>query len=198
MVRSLAFNREEALDKAMLLFWRRGYVETSVQDLLSEMGINRGSLYSTFGDKKTVFIEALDRYDQLSSDITGALLSDASDLNTDNLSVILRNFFDVIVLNNTKQANLTGCMLSNTIVELSVTEPELCALAAKSMSKVRDRFEKLFVKAKAQNALATDQDPKDLAFFFLNCIHGLRISAKQGVPKERLKSIVDTAIKVIH
>ena len=62
MARPKEFNREEVLDRAIATFWCRGYEATSVQDLLDEMGINRGSLYDTFGDKHTLFLAAIDRY----------------------------------------------------------------------------------------------------------------------------------------
>src|SRR5581483_8596039 len=60
--RPRAFDREAALDRAMFLFWRRGYEATSVSDLTGEMGITPPSLYAAFGDKKQLFLEAVDRY----------------------------------------------------------------------------------------------------------------------------------------
>ena len=62
MARTKCFNRDEALEKAMQAFWAKGYEATSVQDLVDCMGINRGSLYDTFGDKHQLFLEALDQY----------------------------------------------------------------------------------------------------------------------------------------
>ena len=62
MARTKCFNRDEALEKAIGAFWAKGYEATSVQDLVDCMGINRGSLYDTFGDKHKLFLEALDRY----------------------------------------------------------------------------------------------------------------------------------------
>ena len=62
MARPKQFDRDEALERAMAVFWRRGYEGTSVRDLVEHMGINRGSLYDTFGDKRTLFLAAVDRY----------------------------------------------------------------------------------------------------------------------------------------
>ena len=64
MARHKAFNREEVLDRAIEVFWAHGYEATSIQELVDSMGINRGSLYDTFGDKHRLFLEALDRYEQ--------------------------------------------------------------------------------------------------------------------------------------
>ena len=64
MARPRTFDRDEVLDRAVQLFWTQGYERTSVQDLVDSMGIQRGSLYAAFGDKKHLFLEALDRYEQ--------------------------------------------------------------------------------------------------------------------------------------
>src|ERR1700730_2144482 len=62
MARQKEFDRDEVLHKAMEVFWSRGYEASSIQDLVKRMGINRQSLYDTFGDKHTLYLQALDRY----------------------------------------------------------------------------------------------------------------------------------------
>jgi TetR/AcrR family transcriptional repressor of nem operon len=64
MTRIKEFDPERALESAMELFWCRGYEATSVRDLLDEMGIGRGSMYDTFGDKRALFLAALDRFEE--------------------------------------------------------------------------------------------------------------------------------------
>lgn len=68
MARTKAFEIDAVLDKAMRLFWTQGYEKTSMQDLVDNMGINRKSIYDTFGDKHTLFLKALARYDQFAND----------------------------------------------------------------------------------------------------------------------------------
>ena len=65
MARQKEFDREEALDRAMAAFWSKGYAATSIEDLVAHMGIQRGSLYGTFGDKRRLFLAALDRYQRV-------------------------------------------------------------------------------------------------------------------------------------
>src|ERR1700744_4715154 len=62
MARPRQFDEETALDAALQLFWQKGYVNTSVDDLLTAMGVNRWSMYNTFGDKEALFLKALERY----------------------------------------------------------------------------------------------------------------------------------------
>lgn len=193
MTRSLTFDRTEVLDKAMMHFWAFGYGASSMQDLLSAMNINRGSLYSTYGDKRALYIESLERYKTLSFVVIERLLDDQ-----DELPKTLQNFFNTMILNGDKQQKQIGCFVVNTIIELSKVDPELSQVAAKGMTKVRSYFEKLFTNAKKKGELSSDHDPKALALFYVNCIHGLRVSAKQGMSKEKLQQIVNTAIHVIR
>src|SRR5436305_15048332 len=67
MARQKEFNRDEVLHKAMEVFWTRGYERASIQDLVKHMGINRQSIYDTFGNKHTLFLQALDRYREIQS-----------------------------------------------------------------------------------------------------------------------------------
>src|SRR5262249_61525286 len=62
MARHKEFNRDEALQKAMEVFWSHGYEAASINNLVKHMGINRQSLYDTFGDKHTLYLQAIDRY----------------------------------------------------------------------------------------------------------------------------------------
>jgi AcrR family transcriptional regulator len=62
MARPIEFDKDKALDRALLLFWEKGYQATSLQDLLQELGISRSSLYAAFGDKRNLFIECLDLF----------------------------------------------------------------------------------------------------------------------------------------
>jgi TetR/AcrR family transcriptional repressor of nem operon len=64
MARPKAFHRDEALDRALAVFWRKGYEATSVADLVKALGVNRASLYTTFRDKHALFLAAFDRYDE--------------------------------------------------------------------------------------------------------------------------------------
>ena len=67
MPRSREFDRDVVLDRAMRVFWTRGYEAASIQRLVARMGIQRGSVYATFGDKRALFFAALDRYDRVAT-----------------------------------------------------------------------------------------------------------------------------------
>src|SRR5215831_3253346 len=92
MPRPKAFDPDEALQKAMQVFWERGYAATSVEDLVQRMGINRFSLYSTFGGKHQLFVAALERYrETIVADLVGALEQSAAG------RAAIRHFFTRLV-----------------------------------------------------------------------------------------------------
>ena len=75
MGRHYEFNKEETLTKAMQVFWRKGYKATSMKDLIEEMGIQPGSIYNTFGDKHSLFIESIKHYGEVVTSNTIKILN---------------------------------------------------------------------------------------------------------------------------
>ena len=105
------FNRNEVLDRAMEVFWRYGYQATSIQDLVEATGVNRGSLYTTFGDKCGLFIAVLDHYSEHIARPTMAELS-----NPDPRRAI-EGMLESIVRRNCNPAWPNGCLDTNTALE---------------------------------------------------------------------------------
>src|SRR6266700_5433476 len=109
MARPKTFDRTQMLDKAIELFWDRGYEATSINDLLDHLGIRRQSLYDTFGDKHTLFLEALKRYDQRNSATIDILEGSGS-----GKEAIERVFHRAVqTLGQTKPPR--GCLIVNTM-----------------------------------------------------------------------------------
>src|SRR2546428_10205183 len=114
MPRPKAFDPDEALQKAMQVFWERGYEATSVEDLVQHMGLNRFSLYSTFGGKHQLFVAALERYrDTIVADLVGELEQSAAGL------AAIRQFFTRLVDFFASSQGWCGCLMTHTAVELS-------------------------------------------------------------------------------
>src|SRR5262249_21353703 len=120
MARIKAFDPEAVLDRAMLLFWRQGYEATSVQDLVDALGIGRGSLYATFGDKHALFLAALDRYSEM---VFAALLPplQADGSSRDALQQMFSRVLDLA----TAPSHPPGCLMTNTLAELGLRDTEV-------------------------------------------------------------------------
>ena len=118
MPRPKAFDPDAALQKAMHVFWERGYEATSVQDLVEGMGINRFSLYSTFGNKHQLFVTVLERYcATIGANLVGDLEHSAAGLTA------IRQFFTRLVDFFASAKGWRGCLMTNTAVELAPHDP---------------------------------------------------------------------------
>jgi len=114
MARQKEFDRDVALDRGMTAFWSRGYAATSIEYLVAHMGIQRGSLYATFGDKRSLFLSALDRYQRVVvRELFEALEAPGSGLEA------IRRFFRLRVERSLDRSRPPGCLVTNSAVELS-------------------------------------------------------------------------------
>ena len=192
MARHKAFNREEALDKALHVFWCIGYEAASMQDLVEAMGINRQSLYDTFGDKRTLFLAALDRYVEQQGTQLQQMLEQ-----TPSAKEGLRRIFDSIV-SAAMEGDRRGCLLVNTAVELPVhdeqTARSLCAKLAQAEDLLRDTVR----RAQAAGEISRKHRPETLARFLMNNIRGMRAMAKAGDDPAGLRDVVDVVFAALE
>lgn len=192
MARPLEFDKSEALDAALNLFWREGYEASTIQKLLAEMGINRGSLYSSFGDKETLFVSALDRYEGLMKERVSATLEQVDD----PLQAI-RAFFENRFLGADKRALENGCLLFNTISELSNTAPELAAVAGKKLQVVERALLKRLQEAEKRKLLKSGRSAADLRDYLMAVLAGLGLRGKQRSSKKQLKATLEHALATL-
>ena len=132
MTRPKEFNEQEALAKAMEVFWTYGYEATTMTYLRGAMGIGRQSLYDTFGDKEALFAAALDQYIAFSNGDIAALLGDEKDNGIDAIRAFL-NARAVVLSEGVRR----GCLIMNTCVELSAHEVDVAARVDGGMSALQ-------------------------------------------------------------
>jgi len=191
MARTLAFDRDEALDSAMHLFWRQGYSATSMQQLLDTMEISRSSLYATFGDKQRLFLEALDQFSDRNYDIIESAFTEEKPLNA------VRSFFVETVHNSTRSRLTRGCMMVNTILELADVEPELSQHAIERLKQVEQKFEHCFQLAQKLDQLDKTFSPEYLAKMVMTLNQGLRVSSRKHTTREEMAKVVDTTMQLL-
>jgi TetR/AcrR family transcriptional repressor of nem operon len=150
MARPVQFDRDQAREAAMKLFWCQGYVATSLSQLLAAMNIGRSSFYAAYGDKRSLFIEVLHPF----SERTRQMLVDAWD-ETESLEAI-RTFFYATLLEVPRSRAGRGCMMVNTILELADVDAELSALAARELALVEVVFEGCFEQVQQAGRYPTD------------------------------------------
>jgi len=177
----------------MDLFWRRGYEATSVHDLLEEMGIGRGSMYDTFGDKRALFLAALDRFEE-------TRVSRADEILEGSASAVegIRRLFETTIEGLVSYEPRRGCLMANTAVELAPHDEQVAGRISRYVRRTEDAFERALVRGRATGEIPADKDPKALAHFLVSTLHGVRVLARAGVDRAVLDDSVRTALEVLR
>lgn len=191
MPRTKEFEPGEALDAAMQLFWRKGYAATSIRDLLDGMGIGYGSLYNTFGDKHALFLASLDRFRELRTSWIDEVLEDSG---LSGIEEVFRRTVDGLVSFEPRR----GCLLANTAVELGPHDAEVAAKISRYVRHTEAVFERAVIRAQEAGEIPADRDPRALARFLVNALHGLRVLARVGTDRAVLEDAVRVALDVLH
>ncbi|HET7270238.1 MAG TPA: TetR/AcrR family transcriptional regulator [Rubrobacter sp.] len=191
MPRTKEFEPLEALDAAMELFWRKGYEAASMRELLDAMGIGRGSFYDTFGDKHTLFLAALDRFQEVRTLWVEEVLAGSG---LEGVREVFWRTVDGLVEFEPRR----GCLLANSAVELAPHDPEVAARISGYIQRTEAEFEDALARAREDGEISADSDPKALARFLVNTLHGLRVLARAGADCETLKDIVYVALDVLR
>jgi TetR/AcrR family transcriptional repressor of nem operon len=190
--RKREFDRDEALDRAMQLFWCKGYEATSVQDLLDEMGINRGSFYDTFGDKRSLFLAAIDRYNETFL----AKLRIGLESSNSPKSAITNTIKD-LAARAAADAQRRGCLVTNSVVELAPHDSEAAGRAAWCLEQMEGVFYDALVRARTQGELGERHDPRTLARFLISSYQGMRVMSKIHRGQSSLGDIVNVVVAAL-
>lgn len=190
MGRPREFDVDQALDKALAVFWRKGYEGTSLSDLTEALGVNRPSLYAAFGNKEELFRKALDRY----ADDRTVALHEALDAPTARavFERLLRGTADFL----TERGNPRGCLMVQGAQACSdEAEPVRRALVerrAEAQAMIRRRFQ----RAKDEGDLPAGLDPADLARYVYTLLEGFAVRAAAGNSRRELHRVVDLALRI--
>lgn len=191
MPRTKEFETGDALDAAMQLFWRKGYAATSLRDLLDGMGIGYGSFYNAFGDKHALFLASLDRFRELRTSWIDEVLEDSG---LRGMEEVFRRTVDGLVGFEPRR----GCLLANTAVELGPHDAEVAAKISRYVRHTEAVFERAVIRAQEAGEIPADRDPRAMACFLVNTLHGLRVLARVGTDRAVLEDAVRVALDVLH
>jgi TetR/AcrR family transcriptional regulator, transcriptional repressor for nem operon len=184
------FDRGEVLDRAMALFWRRGYEATSIRDLVAATGINRGSIYATFGDKEGLFLAVLDHYGEK---FAKPLIQELED--PDPRRAIER-MFDSIIRRNSDARFPRGCLNTNTSLECPGSGDEITRKIAAGFGRQESAIYRVLHRAQAEGSLRSTLDARALARFFMAVAQGLNVVNKAAADPGVLQDIARVAMSV--
>lgn len=192
MGRPRTFDRDAVLDRAIEVFWSRGYERTSVQDLVDSMGIQRGSLYATFGDKRQLFLEALDRYEERFYRDIRSLTATRPPKEAIGL------VFEQVLIDCACGRAEKGCFITNTAVALAEEDEATASRVRANVSRVEDVFFEAISRGRSEGTVASRHEPRALARFLTNSLKGLRVLSKCYVDHDALRDVVSVTMSVLE
>lgn len=191
MGRTKQFNPQAVLEDAMHLFWERGFHSTSMQDLVDHLGVNRQSIYDTFGGKHELFEAALERYREMQAlPMRRALEADGP------LGDVLRHWFRDMIAEMLKK-NGKGCLLVNTATELAEQDDVIFGVCSANARQLEATFSGLLVRAQQAGDIPADRAVIPLARFLVSTINGLAVTAKATRDPEVLNDVVEVALSAL-
>ena len=192
MARQKEFNRDEVLHKAMEVFWTRGYEGASIQELVKHMGINRQSIYDTFGDKHSLFLQALDRYREIQSRKVFEVLERPGSMKKN-----LRRLFEETVARALSAEGRRGCFVGNSMSELAGRCKETATRTCNSMAAAGKMFQRALERGKRQGDFPGLRDPRAVARFLYSSLQGLLLMAKATQDGKLLNDVVKVTLSVL-
>lgn len=192
MARQKEFDEDELLEKAVGLFWQKGYNATSAQDLVDCLGINRSSIYNTYTDKRTLFKKSLNHYQVKQTNAMIAMLGKA-----ENAEKVLKQIFNDLIRESDEDPLLKGCFMVNTAVELAGHDAEIGDIVNKNNKSVEDALTKLIEKGQHDGQFSTKSDARAFARFIFGNITAIKVAARSGTPKKALEDMAEIALSAL-
>jgi TetR/AcrR family transcriptional repressor of nem operon len=183
------FDSTTVIDGAMHEFWRSGFNATAVERLCAVMDLSPGSLYGAFGGKRELFLAALDRYmDQISSDAIQRISAPASGM--EGIRAYFANLIDAIAEGRRPR----GCFLTNSLIELGQTDPEVAKKIATNLARLDTAFASALTRASAAGEIAPEPGARS-AGYLVCLVQGLNVLANTKPSRSFLENIVSSALR---
>jgi len=183
------FDVNAGLERAMQAFWEHGYEATSVQDLVETMGVNRGSLYATYGDKRALFLAALRTYDEnVRREPLARLEAELGPRQA------IAKVFEIFAEPAMRGRPAKGCLLTNSALELAAHDAEVREIVAGSQRQIEEFFVRVIEKGKAGGEIGSHVDASQAAAGLMATLIGLVVLTRSRPEAALLKSIIDDAL----
>lgn len=192
MPRNKQFDQENVLKKAMELFWKKGYHATSIQQLVEHLGINRASLYDTYGGKQELFLKSFRLYIESNTRGFSNFLNSHEDVKQG-----IRLLFQTALQDSAIDEDNKGCFVVNTTTELVPGDDEVQNILVRN----RENFEQLFLqylqKGVEAGQLPANKDYQSLAGFLFTLYNGLKVISKVNDNQEQLQKSINLALALL-
>lgn len=190
MGRPRSFDTDAVLDRIVDTFWEHGYASTSMQALCEAAGLNPGSLYAAFGDKRTLFVQAMDRYMRTVSQQTVERLNG----NASGLAG-LHDYFDTVVTAMVEGKRRWGCLVTNSVLQFAIDEDaDLATTFRLHLARLETAFAGAIERARRAGELPPGPPAAEGAAYLACLLQGLNVLARTQPGRAALASVVQTAL----
>ncbi|WP_047154729.1 TetR/AcrR family transcriptional regulator [Aneurinibacillus tyrosinisolvens] len=191
MGRLKEFDKDAVLHKAMLVFWEKGYESTSIPDLIGSMGISRSSLYETFVDKKTLYLETIEHYKKVRQKKRELLLN--APTAKEGIKELFISHIDSAYDENFPK----GCMITNAAVTVVGADSTFSQLVKDNFDNLEKMFYEVLQKGQYSGEIHKTKDIKVLSCLLLNLNHSINLLSKVKKEKQVLYDMIDTVLDLI-
>jgi len=191
MGRVKEFDRDHVLHQAMLVFWRKGYEATSIPDLLAAMKLSRSSLYETFTDKETLYVEAIEHYKRTSQSKRDLLT------NATSAREGIRAYFERHIAAAFDEALPGGCLVTNAATDMDSPDEQVRKLIQDRFESLERAFYELLERGQQAGEIDSSKDVRFLALLLLNLNHSINVIAKVNKDKARIVDMMDKVIEML-
>lgn len=192
MPRVKQFDEKEILNKAMELFWEKGFHATSIQSLVSHLGINRASLYDTFGGKDELFNRAFEEYRNTAGKQLKSIFDKESTVREG-----IKKLFDVAIEEAITDEARKGCFVVNTTTELIPGDEALRKVIQDNNINVQRLFINYIQKGIDKGEFKASKDAKSIGLMLFTLYSGLRVVAKVDAAPNKLRLMVNAGLSVL-
>jgi AcrR family transcriptional regulator len=183
------FDKAEALDTALKLFWQHGYEGTSMAMLTESIGVNVASLYGAFGNKESLFVQCVERYSELNGDLYHESLKKKTARN------VARSILEGEVELVTRRGTPNGCLMIQGALATSPEAEKIRKMMAQMRAMAEKWMAERFRQALDEGDLPSEVDPTALACYLMTINSGLAVQAKSGASKKQLLKVVELAMR---
>ena len=186
------FNKELVINQAMQVFHTKSYSLTSMQDLVDAMGINRSSIYNTFGSKMDLYMECLRSYQSEAQNNVQKIMATSKGAKATLKAIFMLN------LNKSENGIDNGCLINNCTTEMANQEEVINQFLCNNTESMTHLFQSIVERGQQESVFNQKQSSKAYGLYLLNAFQGLKITGILSKNNKQLESVINTTLSILN